>query len=84
SFENIENIKEIKEKKMDFKVNYSIIYEFTLNIQNQNFDIIMGIPEEWNIKLVDFYIKDYEKIKFIPHLETNGKICLFDKEGLLI
>lgn len=84
SFENIENIKEIKEKKMDFKVNYSIIYEFTLNIQNQNFDIIMGIPEEWNIKLVDFYIKDYKKIKFIPHLETNGKICLFDKEGLLI
>lgn len=84
SFENIKNVKEIKKNNDNFEVNYSKIYEFTLNIQKQNFDIIMCIPEEWNLKLIDFYIKDYKNIKFIPHLEKNGKICLFDKEGLLV
>lgn len=46
--------------------------------------MVLGIPIDWDRKLIDIYIENYREFKYIPHLECNGKICLFDLEGVLI
>ena len=48
-----------------------------------DFSIVIGIPRQWRIRLVDVYIVEPE-LPFIPHLESNGKICLFDLEASVI
>lgn len=46
--------------------------------------VFIGIPETWVKELVTIFIVDYNEMPFIPHVELNGKICLFDLEGVLI
>lgn len=46
--------------------------------------IFIGIPENWELKLFCIYLVDYSSMPFIPHVESNGKLCLFELEGVLI
>lgn len=63
---------------------YEKIIKFKLNIKNELVGIIMAIPTNWDRRLIDFFIDDYSNFKFIPHMERQGKICLFELEGVLI
>lgn len=63
---------------------YKYIIECKLSILEKHIPIIVGIPENWQMNLFDVYIKNKESIDFIPHIDTHGKICLFDLEGSLI
>lgn len=63
---------------------YDICIEAKLIIdKTESLPIIIGIPSDWQLELIDIFLKKYEG-KFIPHVERNGKICLFEKEGILI
>lgn len=46
--------------------------------------IFIGIPESWMRELVAIYLIDYASLPYMPHVEPDGKICLYDLEGVLI
>lgn len=63
---------------------YEICIEASLIIdKEESLTIIIGVPNNWQFELVDLFLKSYVG-KFIPHVERDGKICLFEKEGILI
>lgn len=85
--ESIDLVTDIQEvsnlKKYDDKL-YEKIIKFKLNIKNDAVGIVMAIPTKWKRRLIDFFIDDYNSFPFIPHMESKGKVCLFDLEGVLI
>lgn len=76
--EEINNFNRCKNKE------YEKVIKFKLNIKNELVGIIMAIPTNWKRRLIDFFIDDYNNFPFIPHMESEGKVCLFDLEGVLI
>ena len=46
--------------------------------------MVIGIPVDWDRKLIDVYIENYREFKYIPHVGSNGNLCIFDLEGVLI
>lgn len=73
----------MKEKQFQ-KHYYEICIEANLLVdEEKSLSIIIGIPTDWQFELVDIFLKRYEG-KFIPHVERDGKICLFEKEGILV
>lgn len=55
-----------------------------LLIKEKTVPMYIGIPESWERDLVSIYLADYFSLPFMPHVEPDGKICLFDLEGVLI
>jgi molybdopterin/thiamine biosynthesis adenylyltransferase len=84
SYENITNVKDNSYIKIYRGRSYQFIFEFILTIEGIGIPTVMGIPSDWDRKLIDIYIGDYREIKYIPHLDNEGKLCLFDLEGVLI
>lgn len=86
-FNNNKNIKDVEDYsfiKVLFGKSYKYIYKFVYKFQTSDIPITIGIPEAWERQLIDVYIENYREIKYIPHLESNGGLCLFDLEGILI
>ncbi len=46
--------------------------------------VFIGIAETWERDLMSIYVVNPLDIPFMPHVEADGKICLFDLEGILI
>lgn len=67
---------------MDISYTYFISCE--LSVAGKMIPVYIGIPDEWEQKLVDIYIEDYQNFPYIPHVDTKGKLCLFELEGALI
>lgn len=64
---------------------YKVIFESELNVdEQQRIPIVICVPENWRQNLIDIYIQNYDELIFMPHIEKNGKMCLFEKEGILI
>ncbi len=63
---------------------YSFVVRCDLIISNRSVPVAVGIPADWETKLFDFFVLDYESFPFIPHVEDQGKICIYDLEGVLI
>ena len=64
--------------------NYQRIIECDLVVGENAIPIVIAIPQNWQRILVDVYIKQNMEFPFIPHVDVQGKICLFDTEGILI
>lgn len=64
---------------------YQMVFQGELLINKSNtVSIYIGIPEKWYRDLVDIYVENYGEIEFIPHIDSKGKLCLFETEGILI
>lgn len=63
---------------------YQYVIDCDLIVKNELIQITIGIPINWPMVLVDIYIKQYMEFPFIPHVNSKGKICTFDLEGILI
>lgn len=61
---------------------YQEVFKCDLAIDKKWVTTIIGIPDNWELSLIDIYLEN--KDIFIPHLEKNGKLCLYDLEGALI
>ena len=61
---------------------YQEVFKCDLAINKKWVTTIIGIPDNWELSLIDIYLEN--KDIFIPHLEKNGKLCLYDLEGALI
>ena len=80
----VSNIYPCKEEKIDDSHNYEIIINCDIFVDGKPIPIYVAIPDTWTVKLIDIYIKEYDKFPFIPHVEKNGRMCLFDLEGAFI
>ena len=86
TIESSKNVVCIQEYEKDVwfeKKEYNYIVKCQLLVEKATIDVIIGIPNDWEIDLIDIYIRD-RGFPFIPHMEKNGKLCLFDLEGCLI
>lgn len=70
--------------KTYMNVTYDCFISCELLLESKMIPVYVGIPDEWEQKLVDIYIEDYRRFPYIPHVDTNGKLCLFELEGVLI
>lgn len=83
NYDNIVQVKDITLSKFA-DVSYQYMYKFIYRIIDIDIPIVMGIPNNWDTKLIDIYVENYKDLKYIPHLDNKGKLCLFDLEGVLI
>lgn len=64
---------------------YMALARCRLAVGAESHPIVIGIPEDWDTRLFDFYIQGYmDGFPFIPHVEEDGKLCLFDLDLVLI
>jgi molybdopterin/thiamine biosynthesis adenylyltransferase len=85
--ENDKNISQIHDNsfiKMYCNKSYQYIFKFIYTIADTKIPMIIGIPIDWDRKLIDIYIENYKEFKYIPHVGKYGCLCLFDLEGVLI
>ena len=61
---------------------YAWIIRCKLDVLKKWIPIVIGIPDDWELNLFDFYLID--ELPFIPHIDKKGKLCLFDLEGAMI
>ncbi|MCY1152098.1 MAG: ThiF family adenylyltransferase [Sphaerochaetaceae bacterium] len=73
------NIKELSPYKNHDYLN--IIY-CSLEVKTDWVPIVIGIPKNWETNLFDIYL-NLKELPFIPHIDRNGKLCLFEFEGIL-
>ena len=93
------NLNELKRVLLDMRDVESVICSNNKKYQGKQYDciafcdlvvlrervpVIIGVDSDWEIELFDFYIRNYEQFEFIPHVDTRGKLCLYDLEGALI
>ena len=83
-FECISSISDYYATKVYNGKAYEQIIKFNVEVESIVFSLIVGIPETWDTSLVDFYVENTTDIPFIPHIDKNGDVCTFDKEGILI
>lgn len=81
---NITQIQDNSFIRMYSDKSYKYIFKFIYTIADMNVPMVIGIPVDWDRKLIDVYIENYREFKFIPHVGSNGSLCLFDLEGVLI
>lgn len=65
-------------------IQYELLISCDIKVKELWIPIYIGITNNWEQELFDFYIADFEKFQFIPHVDKKGKLCLFDLEGILI
>lgn len=61
---------------------YAWIIRCKLDVLKKWIPIVIGIPDNWELNLFDFYL--IGDLPFIPHIDKKGKLCLFDLEGTII
>lgn len=83
-YDAISQINDISSTNVYLGKSYKYIYRFIYTIDNIGIPIVMGVPIDWDRKLIDVYIENYQDINYIPHIDNKGKICLFDLDGILI
>lgn len=64
--------------------NYKCVVFCDMIVAENRYPIVIGIDDDWERELFDFYVRNPDSFPFIPHIDTSGKICLFDLEGALI
>ena len=64
--------------------NYECVVFCDMIVAGCRYPIAIGIGDNWERELFDFFVRDPDSFPFIPHIDTSGKICLFDLEGALI
>lgn len=73
---------DIKQNEVFNGQNYIWIIRCKLEVLNNWIPIVIGIPNDWELHLFDFYLVG--DLPFIPHIDKKGKLCLFDLEGTII
>lgn len=71
-------------EKIYGNITYKMIFDSIIEYKKFEIHLKICIPKDWDRGLIDIYITNYENLPYIPHVEKNGKVCLFQLEGILI
>jgi molybdopterin/thiamine biosynthesis adenylyltransferase len=53
-------------------------------VRGQKVRLRLKLPEGFPSALPNVYLEPWDALGFIPHVESSGKVCYFEKEGLVI
>lgn len=69
-----------------FKEFWKIIVEIPHNDKVYDYNLLLNVKYDFPLSLPEIYLSkdDYDNIKYIPHLDHKGNICLFDQENIKI
>lgn len=73
---------DIRQNEVFNGLSYAWIIRCKLDVLKKWIPIVIGIPDNWELNLFDFYL--IGDLPFIPHIDKKGKLCLFDLEGTII
>lgn len=71
--------------KLDYKFKEGLVWEIItdliLNGKNEEVKFYLNIPKEFPFKHPKIFIDKtfYDKFKYLPHIEQNNSICVFDE-----
>ena len=80
---NVSNITVHADKHVGRRT-YQCAFNCDLLIRGNAIAVIICVPDNWDRELIHIYVKNLQAIPFMPHIEKDGKLCLFDLEGVLI
>ncbi|MFR9146717.1 MAG: ThiF family adenylyltransferase [Mediterraneibacter sp.] len=63
---------------------YQCAFNCNLLVREKEVAVIICVPENWEQELIHIYVDNIYSLPFMPHIEKDGKLCLFDLEGVLI
>lgn len=64
---------------------YSALAHCRVIVNDKSVPILMGLPNDWDTQLFDFYIEGYlDDFPYIPHIGEDGKLCLLNLDQVLI
>jgi hypothetical protein len=69
-----------------FKDFWKITVEVLYNEKVNDYNLLLNLKVDFPLSLPEIYLSedDYEKIKYIPHVDHNRTTCLFDHENIKI
>jgi hypothetical protein len=69
-----------------FKDFWKITVEVLYNEKVNDYNLLLNLKVDFPLSLPEIYLSedDYEKIKYIPHVDHNRTTCLFDQENIKI
>lgn len=69
-----------------FKEFWKITVEISHNEKVNDYNLLLNVKSDFPLSLPEIYLSepDYEKIKYLPHVDHQGNICLFDQENIKI
>lgn len=73
---------DVRQNELFNEKSYAWIIRCKLDVLKKWIPIVIGIPDDWELNLFDFYLMG--DLPFIPHVDKKGKLCLFDLEGAII
>ena len=78
----LSGVKVYKDKSINGE-EYPFLIKCDIEILQKYYPLKIGIPEMWAQELIDVYV-DTENVLYMPHIDSENKVCLFDLEGVLI
>ncbi len=82
----IDNFKQVA--KVDISVfkrrRLKYCFSFLDEIEGIEVTIFLGLDEEFPLSLPSYFIKEYDKFPFIPHVEEDGKICYTHDDNVFV
>ena len=85
----VERISPSLNAKLGFKHNHvlwKIDTEVLINGSIRDFSLFVGLKADFPLSLPHIYLsqENFEEIKYIPHVDDDRKICLYDQENIKI
>ena len=59
-------------------------FEGELSVENQSVKILVGLDRFFPLSLPKIFLKSFDALGFIPHIDKDGFVCYAQKEGLLL
>jgi molybdopterin/thiamine biosynthesis adenylyltransferase len=59
-------------------------FEGELSVENQSVKLLVGLDRFFPLSLPNIFLKSFDALGFIPHIDKDGFVCYAQKEGLLI
>lgn len=65
---------------------WQVTVEIPIGDAVKDFNLLLDLRNDFPLSLPEIYLseKDYDAIKYIPHVNDNRSICLFDQENIKI
>ena len=83
-FDGVNNVKKVDLQDSWDSTFYKYVFKFNMDIDRKDVGMVMSIPIDWERNLIDIFIEEYSEFQYIPHVSNEGKLCLYDLEGIII
>lgn len=81
--ENLGLLRDLRRTRIP-KLDSWITVEGEIEVEGRDATLVLALPPTFPISLPCFYLKPWDALGIIPHVELDGRICYLDREGLML